>query len=125
MSKTEKVLLVLIVVSGIAIAADCICQCGPRAAMRCEDGGASPERFALLDNGGSLHPQVLVMWRDSMGVSLVTAGLLFSSNQYALTLYQSENRYTGRPIGDAVVIPWKSVGGAWWMERGIPLEGNR
>lgn len=85
---------------------------------------AGPEKYALIECPKS-HPQVLVMWRDSMGVSLVTAGLLFSSNQYALTLYQSENRYTGRPIGDAVVIPWKSVGGAWWMERGIPLEGNR
>lgn len=121
MSKTEKVLLVLIVVSGIAIAADCICQCGPRAAMRCEDGGASPERFALLDNGGSLLPQVLVMWAESPNVTRADVGFLKFATPGTITLYRRMDPAGGKVYLDPVVIRWDSIKAGWWLDRGAPF----
>lgn len=82
-----------------------------------------PEQFALIQKH-EIHPQVLVMWKSPRGM-MASVGLLYRSDADAITLYPSEDMISGQPEGEALVLRWDQVAAAWFMERGVPLEGDR
>lgn len=113
-----KKLDVILVLLGLALLAALAWMCISFVALA--DGS---EQYALIQNH-EVHPQVLVIWKSGRGM-MASAGLLHRSDADAITLYPSEDMMSGRPEGEALVVRWDQVAAAWFMERGVPFEGDR
>ncbi len=114
----NKLDVALFIILGLAVLAALLSLC--LAVIARADG---PEDFVLIQHH-EIHPQVLVIWKSPRG-TVASAGLLHASDAGEITLYPSEDMTTGRPMGEPLVIRWDQVAAAWWLERGIPLEGDR
>ena len=98
-----------------------------------------PEGYALIQEppgidasvGDLVAPRdhfsraVLILWWTDISTQVATVGFLCGwTEDYILLVYSSQNAITDLPKGEPLRIPWASVSQAWWLERGIPLEGR-